>query len=272
VYGKLFESMYDGTLGTKGPWQALVTFQQLIILADSAGLVDMTPETIARRTTIPLEIIKKGIAALEKPDPDSRSPDENGKRIIRLSDHRTWGWEIVNHARYREIRSKEERREYFKHYQRERRAKRKMSTGGQHLSTPVNEVTDAVSSKQYAVSSKQLTTPPPPAHTESLEAGAHRTAYSRIRDFAKNPEAFDAMLGTIAIPLTGGTAFSWLVIGQALVELNSSGGNVSAASIRGFCRRVVKDSEPPAKHTRAGDRISAGREALKEGLRKHGSG
>ena len=79
MYGKLFESMYDGTLGTKGPWQALVTFQQLIILADAEGCVDMTPEAIARRTTIPLEIVLVGIEALEQPDSASRSPDADGQ-------------------------------------------------------------------------------------------------------------------------------------------------------------------------------------------------
>ena len=26
MYGKVFVQMYDGTLGTQGPWQALVTF------------------------------------------------------------------------------------------------------------------------------------------------------------------------------------------------------------------------------------------------------
>lgn len=122
MYGKLFTSMYDGTLGTKGPWQALVTFQQLIILADRHGTVDMTSEAIARQTTIPLEIIQVGLAALEQPDPESRTPDEEGRRIVRLSDSRTWGWRIVNHGHYRKIRSADERREYMKQYMRKRRA------------------------------------------------------------------------------------------------------------------------------------------------------
>ena len=54
MYGKLFVQMYEGTLASKGPWEALVTFQQLIILANRHGEVDMTPDAISRRTTIPL--------------------------------------------------------------------------------------------------------------------------------------------------------------------------------------------------------------------------
>src|SRR5690349_9652458 len=108
--------MYDGTLATRGCWQALVTFQQLIILADRRGIVDMTPEAIARRTTIPFEVIRLGIAELEKPDPDSRTPDEEGRRIVRLNDDRAWGWRIVNHAHYRALRSEDERTEYHRRY------------------------------------------------------------------------------------------------------------------------------------------------------------
>ena len=131
MYGKLFVQMYDGTLGTKGPWEALVTFQQFIILADQEGEVDMTPEAISRRSTIPLEIILKGIEELEKPDPSSRSPAEDGRRIVLLSDNRTWGWRIVNHAHYRNIRSQEDRREYMRNYQRIRRSKANVNNGKQ---------------------------------------------------------------------------------------------------------------------------------------------
>ena len=55
MYGKIFESMYDGTLGEH--WKALVTFQQLIVICDSNGDVDMTINAIHRRTSIPKEIL-----------------------------------------------------------------------------------------------------------------------------------------------------------------------------------------------------------------------
>jgi hypothetical protein len=51
------------------------------------------------------------LAKLEAPDPESRTPDADGRRIERLDDHRTWGWHIINYSRFREIASEEQRRE-----------------------------------------------------------------------------------------------------------------------------------------------------------------
>ena len=125
MYGKLFASMYDGSLATVGPWEALVTFQQMIILADREGFVDMTHEAISRRTIIPLEIIRKGIDVLERPDPHSRDEGNDGRRLLRIADHREWGWKIVNYAKYRAIRSADERREYMREYMRKKTADEK---------------------------------------------------------------------------------------------------------------------------------------------------
>jgi hypothetical protein len=116
MYAKVFAQIYDGTLVTKGPWQALVTFQQMLVLADQDGAVDMTAVAISRRTTIPLEIIELGIAELLKPDPESRSPDEGGRRIVPLREGRSWGWLVVNYKHYRALKREEDRREYHRDY------------------------------------------------------------------------------------------------------------------------------------------------------------
>lgn len=109
MYGKVFESIYDGTLA--GHWQAIVTMQQLIVLATPDGVVDMTPEAIARRTTIPLEIITAGLKHLAEPDPYTRTPGEDGRRIVLLDNHRPWGWRLVNHGKYMRLRNMTEKRE-----------------------------------------------------------------------------------------------------------------------------------------------------------------
>lgn len=124
MYGKIFSSMYDGTLRVN--WQALVTFQQLIVLCDSDGVIDMTPEAISGRTGIPLDIIREGIEKLEAPDPYSRTPDFEGRRLERLDEHRPWGWRIVNYLKYRSLVNtetvREQNRERQKRY-RERNAR-----------------------------------------------------------------------------------------------------------------------------------------------------
>lgn len=109
MYGKIFDSIYDGTL--YGHWQAIVTMQQLIVLSSADGVVDMTPQAIAARTSIPLEIILAGLKVLADPDPYTRTPGEEGRRIVLLDEHRPWGWRLVNHGKYARLRNMEQKRE-----------------------------------------------------------------------------------------------------------------------------------------------------------------
>lgn len=125
MYGKIFELMYDGSL--YGQWEALVTFQQMIVIADQEGFIDITPPALAARTGIPIEIIKKGIGVLESDDPYSRTSGENGKRIIRINKNRPWGWKIVNYKKYRDMASQEDRRKYMRGYMREYRKQEKFT-------------------------------------------------------------------------------------------------------------------------------------------------
>lgn len=118
MYGKIFHSIYDGTLAED--WRALITFQQLIVLCDADGIIDMTPQSIARRTGIPIEHIEAGLSILTEPDPQSRSDKEDGKRILPIDD-RGWGWQIVNHKFYRDLRTADDRREYMRNYMRNKR-------------------------------------------------------------------------------------------------------------------------------------------------------
>ena len=125
MYGKIFHSIYDGTLAED--WRALITFQQLIVLCDADGVVDMTPQSISRRTGIPIEHIEAGIAILIAPDPSSRTTNDQGKRLLPLNPDRDWGWEIVNHKHYRDLRTAEDRREYMRNYMKEKRSKQKLT-------------------------------------------------------------------------------------------------------------------------------------------------
>lgn len=108
MFGKIFASMYEGTL--HGQWQAIITMQQLVVLADSEGYVDMTAQAISSRTSIPLDIIEHGLTVLSEPDSYSRNPIKDGRRIELIDPARPWGWRLVNHAYYRDLASKADKR------------------------------------------------------------------------------------------------------------------------------------------------------------------
>jgi hypothetical protein len=137
MYVKMFKSIFDGSL--YGQFEPTVVFMAMLVIAEREGIVDMTPEAIAARCGFPLAVVQRGIVELEKADPRSRTPDEDGRRIVRLEESREWGWRITNYEKYEKIRSAEERREYFRLKKREQRAK--LSTNSVHTvhhSPPLN--------------------------------------------------------------------------------------------------------------------------------------
>lgn len=102
-YTPVFDTVFHGTLC--GKWPDLPVWLSLLPLADWQGHIDMTPQAIAAVTGWPLELLAKGIEALTRPDPDSRSPDEDGRRLMPLDPNRKWGWRVVNIQKYRRLAS-----------------------------------------------------------------------------------------------------------------------------------------------------------------------
>jgi hypothetical protein len=112
VFGKIFVSLWDGTLATD--WPAWSVFVFMIASATDDGVLDLTPQAIAARTGIPLDQVRGAIEVLEAEDSESRTSDHGGRRIIRLDEHRSWGWQIVNYTKYREIRDREDRKRQYR--------------------------------------------------------------------------------------------------------------------------------------------------------------
>lgn len=115
MYAKVFSSLFDGSM--RGQPDLILVFVNMLTRCDSDGCVDRTPRAIADETGLPVERVKDAISMLESPDCESRTPDMDGRRIVRLSDERTWGWQIVNFRKYRGIRDEESRRRQNKEAQ-----------------------------------------------------------------------------------------------------------------------------------------------------------
>jgi len=99
AFAKVYRSLWDGTLAQRPDGWAMFVF--LLAHADRSGVVDMTPAAISARSGIPLDRVRAALSELEEPDAESRSSSEEGRRIVRLEERRTWGWRIVNYEPYR---------------------------------------------------------------------------------------------------------------------------------------------------------------------------
>lgn len=123
LFGKVFQQIYDSTVAAD--WETMVVWMQFIILADEDGVVDSPPFAISRRTGLPLDMIEKAIKELEQPDPLSRSSDDSGARLVRLDEHRDWGWKLPTYPEYSKRITAEQKRQYNRERQREKRAAKK---------------------------------------------------------------------------------------------------------------------------------------------------
>jgi hypothetical protein len=151
MYSKVFQQIFDSSISDDHVVRHV--FMDLLVLADRHGVVDMTIPAIARRTNVPIELVSHAISKLTDIDPTSRTETEDGRRMIRLDDHRDWGWTIVNFAHYNAMRNEEARREYFREYkQKQREAKRGINNlepivldniGHSTVSTPTDAYADA---------------------------------------------------------------------------------------------------------------------------------
>lgn len=109
MYGKIFRQIFASSIAQD--YHVRHMFMDMIVLADSDGVVDMTHESISGQTGLPVEQVRQLIAILEKPDPQSRTRDYQGARLVKMDEHRNWGWRVVNYCKYRAIATEEQRRE-----------------------------------------------------------------------------------------------------------------------------------------------------------------
>lgn len=123
MFAKVFLQIFDSSIADN--YKHRHVFMDMLVLADSDGVVDMTAEAISRRTNVPLDEVKDAIVSLGLPDDRSNSTQDGGRRLLPVDERKPWGWQIVNYHHYREIRTEEARREYMRDYRRAEREKKR---------------------------------------------------------------------------------------------------------------------------------------------------
>lgn len=91
----------------------------MLAMADQHGRVWASVPGLANRARVPIEDAQKALDAFLSPDPYSRTPDNEGRRIEPIDG----GWRLLNHEKYRSIRDEESIKESKRNYINARRAR-----------------------------------------------------------------------------------------------------------------------------------------------------
>ena len=115
-YTKLFNSILASTIWREDDKTRLVWIT-LLAMTDKRGDVEASIPGLADLARVSIEDCERAIHNLQKPDKYSRSQDHGGRRIETIDG----GWLVLNHAKYRDKMSEDDRRERDRERQRRHR-------------------------------------------------------------------------------------------------------------------------------------------------------
>lgn len=153
-YTKLFGSILESTIWLETP-PIKVVWITLLAMADRDGVVEASLPGLAKRAGVDRSQCEQALATFLAPDPDSRTPDNEGRRIIPVAG----GWRLLNYETYREKASADEGREKAaarKRRQRERQAASRVTVT--HV-TESHDIAEAVQQKAEAVQPAEVHQP-----------------------------------------------------------------------------------------------------------------
>jgi len=145
AYGKIFESMFTGSMVGKGAtmfavWAYCISNCKPVPLKRMAGVerrgyVELNPNILAAILGASVTDVEDAIDALCSPDPKSRTKDYDGRRLL-TDGCQEFTYELATFSKYDDIRSEEQRREQnrlakARSRERERGASATVSTGQQ---------------------------------------------------------------------------------------------------------------------------------------------
>lgn len=129
MYGKHFESMYEGSMVGCG---AVVFAVMGYVIAkqkpdrDVGSQVHLNPRLLAAILGEQEKDIEEAVEFLCAPDPKTTTPDKGGRRLVKIGQ---FAYQVVNGAKYRAIRNEEDRREQNRQSKRRERQKVALGTG-----------------------------------------------------------------------------------------------------------------------------------------------
>lgn len=119
-FTKLFSGITESSIWVQ-PDHILRVWIAMLARADSDGVVDGSVPGFANLARVSVENMREAVEVLAGPDPDSRDPANEGRRIEPFPG----GWKVLNYVRYRERTQGREgsRAPYYREYRRKQREK-----------------------------------------------------------------------------------------------------------------------------------------------------
>lgn len=105
-FTKLFASITESTIWVE-PHPVRITWITMLAMADRKGRVFGSIPGLANRARVTVDECEDAINRFLSPDKYSRTPDNEGRRIVGIDG----GWQLLNHAKYRAIQDDETIRE-----------------------------------------------------------------------------------------------------------------------------------------------------------------
>ena len=96
TYTKVFRTMYTGSLYGAGVY-VFAVWGWILAHKDENGCLEVNPQLVANELGGVAEHVEGAIKYLCAPDPNSRTPAEEGRRLIKVSQ---FGYRVVNHDVY----------------------------------------------------------------------------------------------------------------------------------------------------------------------------
>jgi hypothetical protein len=133
TFVKLFGSITDSSLWDEDS-DTRIVWITMLAMADQHGYVGASVGGVAARARLPASKTREAIEKFLGPDPESRSPENEGRRI-EVADR---GWTVLNYQKFRNLRDDEVRRAYFRAAKRDQREREVSKTKVGQVETSQN--------------------------------------------------------------------------------------------------------------------------------------
>ena len=242
---KLFDSILESSVWGE-PAPTVKVWITMLLKANKRGEVLSTVPGLVRAAALKRPQVEAALEVLLAPDADSRTPDNEGRRIEAIDG----GWRILNSQKYRELRTEKQ----IKDAERQRRHREGNGdvSDESHLSHDVTPghapyADGDAEAEAYAENYKNTTTPDR-AFSEIVKLLGLKSR--QLVPWGSMLKGMTQGMGT-----NGMREVSWPTLLEAAQELAAAGGDVTPHRYKAFVRKVTerctqKQSQPTDKASR----------------------